>query len=90
MAYINKIKELLNADFTSVAGALENVLETCFTNFDLTEVEAFANMIMTYQWDENRFYELPGTEEKGAFHDKFIVDKVALKSLICDLFYIEK
>lgn len=90
LAYIDKVKELLNTDFASSAEALEDVLETCFTNFDLTEVEAFANMLMTYKWNNNSFYELPGAEEKGAFHDKFIVDKVALKSLICDLFYIEK
>lgn len=90
LAYVNKLKEILATDFNGAAGKLEGVLAESFTNFDLSEVEAFANMLMTYQWDENSFYELPGVEEKGMFHDKFIVDEDALLRLIADLFYIEK
>ena len=90
LAYVNKLKEILASDFNGAAGKLEGVLAESFTNFDLSEVEAFANMLMTYQWDENSFYELPGVEEKGMFHDKFIVDEDALLRLIADLFYIEK
>ena len=90
LAYVNKLKEILASDFNGAAGKLEGVLAESFTNFDLSEVEAFANMLMTYQWDENSFYELPGVEEKGMFHDKFIVDDDALLRLIADLFYIEK
>ncbi len=90
LAYVDQVKELLNADFSSTAAELEDVLGSSFTNFDLSEVEAFAQMLMTYKWDEGSFYELPGTEEKGTFHDRFVVDKEALKALICDLFYLEK
>lgn len=90
LAYVNQVKKLLNEDFNSTAGALEEVLEASFTNFDIREVEAFADMLMTYTWDEQSFYELPGNEEKGLFHDKFIVDYDALKQLLCDLFYVEK
>ena len=90
LAYVNKLKEILASDFNGAAGKLEGVLAESFTNFDLSEVDAFANMLMTYQWDENSFYELPGVEEKGMFHDKFIVDEDALLRLIADLFYIEK
>ena len=90
LAYVNKLKEILATDFNGAAGKLEGVLAESFTNFNLSEVEAFANMLMTYQWDENSFYELPGVEEKGMFHDKFIVDEDALLRLIADLFYIEK
>lgn len=90
LAYVNQLKALLESDFVSTSAQLEDVLSLSFTNFDLSEVEAFADMLMNYQWDENSFHELPGSEEKGMFHDKFIVDEEALDRLLVNLFYIEK
>ena len=80
----------LNEDFDKHALKLEKVLSNSFTNFDLSEVEAFADMLMTYKWNTDSFYELPGNEEVGSFHDRFIVDEEALIYLVRDLFYIEK
>lgn len=90
LAYVDTVKTLLNEDFDKHALKLEKVLSNSFTNFDLSEVEAFADMLMTYKWNTDSFYELPGNEEVGSFHDRFIVDEEALIYLVRDLFYIEK
>lgn len=89
-AYVEKLSESLVNDFNGTASKLETVLEGCTTNFDLTEVESFANMLLSYNWDENSFYQLPGEEEKGLNHDKFIVDEDSLTSMIVDLFYAKR
>ena len=41
------------------------------------------------QYGEDSFYTLPGGDEQGALHDRFIVDEDALLELLIELFYVE-
>lgn len=89
LAFSEKLKTLLNENFEETAMNLESVMGDCFTNFDLSEIEAFAKMMMEYEFGEDSFYTLPGGDEQGALHDRFIVDEEALLELLIELFYVE-
>lgn len=89
LAFSEELKKQLNENFNETAMDLEAAMGDCFTNFDLSEIEAFAKMMMDYEFGEDSFYTLPGGDAEGALHDRFIVDEDALLELLIELFYVE-
>lgn len=89
MAFSKELKKQLNENFNETAMNLEAVMGDSFTNFDLSEIEAFASMMMNYRFDEENFYSLPGEDVLSSLHDRFMVDEDALLGVLVDLFYVE-
>ena len=89
MAFSKELKKQLNENFNETAMNLEAVMGDSFTNFDLSEIEAFASMMMNYRFDDENFYSLPGEDVLSSLHDRFMVDEDALLGVLVDLFYVE-
>ena len=89
MAFSEKLKGLLTDNFTETTLSLEDAMGECFTNFDLSEIEAFTRMMMEYKFNDDSFYSLPGEDALGSLHDRFIVDEEELLRIIVELFYVE-
>ena len=60
------------------------------TNVTLKEIDNYTDMILNYSIDEEDYYSLPGENQKGKFHDEFIVDQDKLTELVLKLFYEEE
>ncbi len=87
-AYFEKIKEMLQNDFDKTLEKLYDASKSMTTNITLKDIQVFAEMALTYQFDpENDYYILEGENVSGAFHDEFEVDQDYLKSLVVELFY---
>lgn len=90
-AYMEKVKKMLSENFEKTVGVLYNVCKQMTTNITIENVEAFANMLLTYTYDEKAdFMTLPGTNQTTDVHDEFIVDQPALEKFVLDLFYKEE
>lgn len=90
-AYMEKMKQMLSENFEKTVGVLYNVCKQMTTNITIENVEAFANMLLTYTYDEKAdFMTLPGTNQTTEVHDEFIVDQPALEKFVLDLFYKEE
>lgn len=89
-SYFEKINEMLKNDFKNTISLLYNVSSDLITNISLSDIESFANMLMTYSYDSSSDYHIiQGTNVVGEFHDKYYVDEESLKELIVNLFYRE-
>ena len=90
-AYMEKVKKMLSEDFEKTLGLLYNICKQMTANITIENVEAFANMLLTYTYDQNQdFVTLPGTNKTSEVHDEFIVDQKALQELVINLFYKEE
>lgn len=89
-SYFEKINEMLNNNFEKTVSLLYNVSSELITNITLSDIESFANMLMTYSYDsDSDFYTIEGTDVIGDFHNEYYVDEKLLKELIVELFYRE-
>lgn len=87
-AYFTKIKEMLQNDKEGTIKILYNVCKDMTTNISLTDIQTFAQMILTYDFDSNtNYHPLKGENIAGANHDEFHLDKTYFKELILKLFY---
>ncbi len=89
-AYIKKLKSMLTADFQTTVKKMASVYDQVTTNLSLNELDAYAEMVMTYDFDTNGFYNLTGKEKQGDFHDEYWIDESAKNDLILRLFYKER
>lgn len=90
-AYLEKLKTLLNGDFSGTVSNMEDVLSNTVTNIGLNEISSFAEMALKYQFDpELDYYTVPGTDQAGEYHDEFHVDEEALQQLVLQIFYKKK
>lgn len=89
-AYITKLKEMLSTNYSATLNKLTSVYGKVTSNLSLDELDAYAQMIMTYSMSENSFYNLPGLEKQGEFHDEYQIDELAKDKMILQLFYKER
>ena len=90
-AYLEKLKGLLEEDFSGMLSRMEAVLPDTVTNIRLNEVSSFAEMALEYGFDpETDYYTVRGTDRSGAYHDEFLVDEDALQQLVLEIFYRKK
>lgn len=90
-AYLEKLRTLLEEDFSGTVSRMEDVFSNTMTNIGLSEVSSFAEMAMKYRFDpEQDCYTVPGTDHSGTYHDEFHVDEEALQQLVLQIFYKKK
>lgn len=89
-AYLEKLKEQLNGNFSQTVGKMQDAVEQLATNISLDEVSAFSEMLMTYSFSEENYHVLAGSDQSGTFHDEYILDEAALQQLLVDIFYVKK
>lgn len=87
-AYLEKLKILLNKDFSGLVSRMEGVFSNTVTNIGLDEISSFAEMALDYTFDpEQDYYIVQGTDQAGEYHDEFLVDEEALQQLVLQIFY---
>ena len=90
-AYMEKMKTLLDEDFSGMVSRMDAVFSNTVTNVGLNEVSSFAEMALKYQFDpEQDYYTVQGTDQAGEYHDEFHVDEDALQQLVLQIFYKKK
>lgn len=89
-AYMTKLKKMLSNDFSTTVKKLGSAYRNVTTNLSINDLDAYAEMIMTYSLDEDSFSNLQGEEKQGAFHDEYRIDENAKNALILQLFYKER
>ena len=89
-AYLNQLKKRLEENFDQTVDQMSDLSGHLVTNISLDEISAFSEMLMTYSFSEDRYHVVEGTDQKGMFHDEYIIEEDALKTLLLDLFYVEK
>ena len=87
-AYFKKIKEMLNEDTEGTIKSIYNTCKDMTTNISLSDIQTFAQMIMTYDFDiDTNYHQLKGENVVGTNHDEFYLDKTYFRELILKLFY---
>lgn len=87
-AYFQKLKKMLENDIENTVKILYNSCKDITTNVNFTDIQNFAQMMLTYDFDsDNNYYVLKGENVVGANHDEFYLDTNYLKELILKLFY---
>lgn len=87
-AYFKKVKSMLENDTEGTIKILYNICKDMTTNISLTDIQTFAQMIMTYDFDiDTNYHPLEGENVLGANHDEFHLDKTYFRELILKLFY---
>ena len=87
-AYFKKLKNMLQDDIENTVKILYNNCKDMTTNINLTDIQNFAQMILTYDFDlNNDYYILKGENVLGANHDEFYLDMDYFNELILKLFY---
>lgn len=86
-AYIAKLKQLLENDFSGTLKKMTNLLQSARSNISLSEVSDFAEMFLEYEFTDEDFYRIEGENQAGMFHDEYIVDEAAVKQLVIKIFY---
>lgn len=86
-AYLEKLKSMLGEDFSGMVEQLLHLAEQMVTNISLKEVEAFASMLLTYEFSEEHYHMTEGENQSGKFHDEYILNKRALDELMLRTFY---
>lgn len=87
-AYFEKLKIMLGNDIENTVKILYNSCKDITTNVNFTDIQNFAQMMLTYDFDsDNNYYVLEGENVVGANHDEFYLDTNYLKELILKLFY---
>ena len=87
---MNQLKKRLEENFDQTVDHMSDLSGHLVTNISLDEISAFSEMLMTYSFSEDRYHVVEGTDQKGKFHDEYIIEEDALKTLLLDLFYVEK
>ena len=87
-AYFKKVKSMLENDTEGTVKILYNICKDMTTNISLTDIQTFAQMIMTYDFDiDTNYHPLEGENVVGSNHDEFHLDKTYFRELILKLFY---
>lgn len=89
-AYTMKLKQLLHEDFSATVNKLGSVYGSVTTNLSINELDAYAEMILTYSLDKDSFSSLSGEEKQGVLHDEYHIDEAAKDALVLSLFYKER
>ena len=89
-AYVAKLKQQLEENFQQTVEKILALSQKVATNVSLDEISPFSEMFLTYSFSEENYHVVPGTNQKGMFHDEYIVDEEALQTLLLDTFYIEE
>lgn len=89
-AYMVKLKSLLNQNFSATVNKLGSVYDRVTTNLSINELDAYAEMILTYSLDKDSFSGLEGKEKQGVLHDEYHIDEAAKNALILSMFYKER
>ena len=85
-AYMKKLKTAVAGDASKAADIYDSV-----SGYVVTDVD-FVNLIselITYEYDENRMYTVPGETKMGEEYEEYYVDDKALYDLIIQVFYRE-
>lgn len=87
-AYFQKLKDLLQQDYEDTVEKMFDIAQQITTNISYTDMEDFADMILTYAFDETSDYLiLPGSNTQGYLHDEYEIDEKAFAKMKLDLFY---
>ena len=87
-AYFKKLKEMLENDTEGTVKTLYNICKDMTTNISLSDIQTFAQMMMSYDFDiDTNYHHLEGENVLGANHDEFHLDKTYFRELILKLFY---
>lgn len=90
-AYFTCLKEKLEDDFDETVAKMYEISKDLTTNLTYSDMEDFADMVLAYEFDsQNDFYTVKGQDVAGKLHDEYEVDQEALKTMIIQLFYLEK
>lgn len=89
-AYIEKLRDQLKQDYNQTVQKMVQVSKKLVTNCSLEDMGTFAEMIMTYSFEEENYHEVVGTNQMGMFHDEYVIDEDVLQKLLLDVFYIEE
>ena len=85
------LKDQISNNFNKMVSEMFDVVQDATSNIGIQDIETFANMLLTYEFDSNTdMIELKGENVSGAYHDEFHLDKEALNQLVVDLFYKKK
>jgi anionic cell wall polymer biosynthesis LytR-Cps2A-Psr (LCP) family protein len=83
-----EIKKLLETDFDNSLNQLYNLIKSTTTNISYSDMESLANLMLTYEFDEDSSYSvLKGENTNDGSYDEFIVNKDDLLKQVIDLFY---
>lgn len=88
-AYVAKLKTLLETDYEATLKRMLKAYQSFSTNIALGDIESFAQMVLTYEFNDDNFFSVKGNDQEGMFHDEFIIDRDALDQQILELFYKE-
>lgn len=88
-AYVAKLKTLLETDYENTLKKMLKSYQSFTTNIALGDIESFAQMVLTYEFNDDSFTSVKGNDQEGKFHDEFIIDRNALDQQILELFYNE-
>lgn len=89
-AYMMKLKNLLNQNFSATVKKLGSVYGRVTTNLSINELDAYAEMILTYSLDKDSFSSISGKEKQGVLHDEYHIDEAARDALVLSMFYKER
>ena len=85
------LKDQISNNFNKMVSEMFDVVQDATSDIGIQDIETFANMLLTYEFDSNTdMIELKGENVRGAYHDEFHLDQDALKQLVVDLFYKKK
>ena len=85
-SYFAKMKEVSAGSKTKVLQVYESIEDYIVTNIDFVEL---VSELMSYEYDENRMYTVPGETIMGETYEEYHVDDKALYDMIIDVFYNE-
>lgn len=84
--YMEKLKTALSGDASKAADIYNSVSEYLVTNVDFVEM---VSELMSYEYDGDRMYTVPGETTAGEQYEEYYVDEKALYDLIIQIFYKE-
>ncbi|MBR2765590.1 MAG: LCP family protein, partial [Blautia sp.] len=86
-AYVEKLRGMLPDRTQEIWKELEEKSRYLLTSITKNKYLQFAGLLSTVQYGEDDFYKAPGEDRQGEYHDEFVVDQEALRSLVVNLFY---
>lgn len=85
-SYFAKMKEVAAGSKSKVLQVYESIEDYIITNIDFVDL---VSELMSYKYDENRMYTVPGEMVQGEKFEEYHVDDRALYDMIIDVFYNE-
>lgn len=85
-AYMEKLKTAIAGDISRAADIYNSVSDYVVTDVDFVNL---LSELVTYEYDANQMYTVPGETKEGEVYEEYYVDDKALYDLIIRIFYKE-